>query len=207
MAHLYANDTIKPSTAKQAYGGPSSEYQEQLRKEHSGSKWGTTGARYSGNDVLRVLNERPYIQTVLDFGAGKGSLGEYIRETLGREIEWTNYDPGIPEYDILTEKQYDCVINTDVLEHVEPDYLLETLASLAERTGKVLVSDIACYPTGHLFGEGPYKGLDMHLIVEEPTWWRTQFEITGLHLAEFEWRSKFSKGRYKDRCFMIHERV
>ncbi len=197
MAKLFNKDKI----------GPSSAYQEHLRKEHYGSKWGSSGGRYSGDVILGVLRDRPYITTILDFGAGKGSLGMYIRERLDREIEWTDYDPGIPSIDSLPNRQFDCVVSTDMLEHVEPDRLLTTLKTMESLTKKVLISDIACYPTGKLFGEGPYKGQDMHLIVEEPVWWKKVFESLGLHMATYEHRQKWSKGRYKNRCFMIHERV
>lgn len=196
MANLFANDTI----------GPSNEYQEQLRKEHSGYKWGSTGARYSGVDILSILNDRPYIQTVLDYGAGKASLGRFLTEQRP-DLRWTNYDPGMAAYDVLPDGKFDCVVSTDMLEHVEPQRLEDTLRIMASKAGKVLISDIACYPTGKLFSEGPYKGQDMHLIVESPEWWKQRLAETGLHLAEFIASSKYSKGKYKDRCFMIHERV
>jgi len=200
MAHLFANDTIGPL------------YQEQLRKEHDGSKWGSTGARYSGRDILRLLEERPYIHSVLDFGAGKGSLEEFVQEWSlevgGRQLDWTNYDPGIPEYDTLPDRDFDLVITTDVLEHVEPDLLEHVIKQLEARAGKVMYNDIACYPTGKLFGEGPYKGEDLHLTVQSPQWWKDTFKANStLHMAEYHWRSKYSRGKYKDRCMMIHERV
>jgi len=197
MAVLFANDTI----------GPSAAYEKQLKAEHHGSKWGSTGARYSGTRILNLLRERPQIESVLDFGAGKQTLGRFVQDNLGRDIEWRDYDPGVPDIADLPDRRFDCVVSTDVLEHVEPERLTDTLRTLASLTGQVLVSDIACYPTGKLFGEGPYIGEDLHLIVEEPEWWRNQFLTTGLHLAYFEGSQKFSKGIYKERCFMIHERV
>lgn len=133
-------------------------------------------------------------------------MGLFVKQHFP-EIEWTNYDPGIPEYDQIPKGQFDLVITTDVLEHVEPDALSNVLATLERLTGKVLFSDIACYPTGKLFGEGPYIGQDLHLIVEEPSWWREQFKAIGLHEAEYQWREKASKGGRKQRCMMIHERT
>lgn len=197
MANLFANDTI----------GPSAEYEKQLRLEHAGSKWGSTGARYSGARILDLLRERSQITSVLDFGAGKQSLGRFIKENLGRDIEWVDYDPGIPDIAHLPARRFDCVVSTDVLEHVEPQRLVDTLRTLEGLTGQVLISDIACYPTGKVFGEGPYIGKDMHLIVEDPSWWRTMFLTIGLQELIFEHQEKLSKGRMKARCFMIHERV
>ena len=196
MAKLFNNDTIGTS------------YQEQLRKEHQGSNWGATGAKYSGADVRKILTERPYITSVLDFGAGKGSMGRFIQEEYGYDVEWTNYDPGIPEYDTLPTKQFDLVISTDVLEHIEPDKLSSVIKTLAELTGKVLYSNIACSLTGFLFDGGPYDGQDIHLSVHSPYRWRELFALDcPLQEAEYQHREKRSKGGSKTRCMMIHERV
>jgi hypothetical protein len=198
MARLYAGDTI----------GPSAEYQDVLRKEHDGSKWGSTGGRYSGADVVQLLTERPYIQTVLDFGAGKGNLESFVRERVQRELVWTNYDPGIPAYDEIPTGQFDLVTNTDVMEHIEPERLGDTLKLVASLVGKVLYSDIACDPTGKNFWEGPYKGQDLHLIQQPPSEWRKAYkEHLGLYELVYEHREKRSKKGTKTRCMMIHERV
>lgn len=194
MAKLFAKDTIGPL------------YAAQLAKEHDGSKWGSTGGKYSGNDVVRILRERPYIKTVLDFGAGKGSMGKLIA-SHGIEVDWTNYDPGMPEYSVLPDKQFDLVTTTDVLEHVEPDRIKDVIKALVERTGKVLYNDIACTPTGKLFGEGPYKGQDLHILLQNPEEWRKLFVDCGLQECEYQWKDKRSKGSIKTRCMMLHERV
>jgi len=199
MAKLFANDTIGPSI--------SNEYQETMQGEHSCGNWGSSAYKYSGASVLDVLVSRPYVQTVLDFGAGKCTLEKFIQERLGRAIEWTNYDPGVAGIDVLPGGQFDCVVSTDVLEHVEPERLKDVLRTLADKTKYVLVSDIACYPTGKRFPSGPYAGQDMHLIIEQPEWWRDKIKVTGL--TEFEYRhvERRHQGKTKSRCFMVHERV
>lgn len=187
-----------------------SEYQAQMAAEHSGSKWGSSAAKYSGDKVLQAIRTRPYVTSVLDFGCGKQSLQQYIQEALPqRDIHWTNYDPGIPGIDTLPNDTFDLVVSTDVLEHVEPKLLDETLKQLNKLTGKVLVSDIACYPTGKKFMEGPYKGIDMHLTVKSPKWWRELFsaQIPQLQELTFEHIERRNKGSIKTRCFMINERV
>ena len=184
----------------------SKEYQKQLQAEHHDSNWGSTGPKYAGASVLQLLDQRPYLKTILDFGAGKGELGRYILDK-GYNVEWTNYDPGISEYDQLPNRQFDLVISTDVLEHVEPEKLPEVLKTLEKLTGKVLYSDIACYLTGKVFGEGPYIGQDLHLIVEDPSWWRQQFRNISLQEFEWVWKERRKKGAPQQRCQMIHERV
>jgi len=193
MAQLFANNTIGP------------DYAEQLRKEHDGSKWGTTGARYSGAAVAELIKSRPYLQTALDYGCGKGTLAQAFDS-----LEWAEYDPGIPGKDTVPSGRFDLVTNTDVLEHVEREKLPAVLKELAAKTAKVLFLDIACYPTGKLFGEGPYKGEDLHLVIEKPEWWKAfvlDIIEPELQLAEYNAISKLSKGKYKDRCLMVLERV
>lgn len=192
MAFQSAKNTIGPN------------YAEQLRKEHAGSKWGSTGFRYSGAALGALIEDRPYLQTAYDYGCGKGSLAKAFDE-----LEWVEYDPGIPEKSTKQKGRYDLVTCTDVLEHVEPDLLDAVLADLAEATGKVLFLDVACYPTGKTFGEGPYIGQDLHLIVEPPAWWLARCEagLPGLRLHEFNASKKASKGGYKERAVLVYERV
>jgi len=180
-----------------------------MRKEHYRSKWGTTGPKYAGAGVIRMLDERPYIESVLDFGAGKGELGSYIEQHLpGRVRKWTNYDPGMPAYDKLPDKQFDLVISTDVLEHVEPHLIPETLQQLDERTRLVCYSNIACYPTGSLFMEGPYIGQDMHISLHRPEWWRAAFdEHTSLGLFQYEAVQRRRRGDFIDRVTLTYERL
>lgn len=197
MAKLFANNTI------------SEDYAKQLSKEHDGSKWGTTGAKYAGNNLLETLTSRPYIQTALDWGAGKGMLGEFIVSNLPY-ITWTNYDPGIPHYDKLPKGPFDLVVSSDVMEHVEPELVTSVLQEMERRCSRLLYLDIACTPTGRTFAEGPYKGQDLHLVVEKPDWWRqTVRKVLPQNMIEagYMWREYRSRGMPRIRCTLIYERV
>lgn len=193
MANLYAKDTITPL------------YAEQMKKEHNGSNWGSTGARYSGSAVEEVIHARPYIQTALDYGCGKGTLAQAFGH-----LKWSEYDPGIPGKDSKPSGTFDLVTCTDVLEHIEEDYVRNVLAELAQYTDKVMFLDIACFPTGKTFGEGPYVGQDLHITVKSPEWWEdTVTEVVeryGLKMLESRWLSKLSKGRQKRRIQLVFER-
>jgi len=195
MAELFANNTISGS------------YADHMRKEHSASKWGSTGWKYSGYLVLKCLSTRPYIKTVLDFGCGKGTLKPFILQEYP-DLDVSEYDPGIPGKDKMPSGQFDMVITTDVLEHVEPQLLDDTLRQLQKLTKYVLFNDIACSPTFKTFGAGPYKGQDLHLTVKEPVWWRERFKkVLSLHEAEYQHREKASNKGRKPRCLLIHERT
>lgn len=166
------------------------------------------GARYGGDDTVSILRQRPYIVSVLDFGAGKGTMGAFIKNQPEFDhIEWTNYDPGMPDYDVLPNKRFDLVITTDVLEHVEPEKLATVIETLGNLTGKVLYSNIACSLTGKLFAEGPYVGQDLHLIVEHPSWWREQFKSLPLQEYEYHHRERRRQGKLLERAMLVHERL
>lgn len=192
MAKLFANDTI------------GLDYKEQLRKEHDGSKWGSTGFRYSGEAIERLVHRyRP--STGLDYGCGKGEVSVNVVD-----VDWTNYDPGIPGIDEKPPygKKFDIVVCTDVMEHVEEQYVDEVIKDLMKYTGTVLFVDIACYLTGKTFGEGPYKGQDLHITVMSPDLWIARFEeLASLQLLEAKNTKKLSKGEYKDRLELIYERI
>jgi hypothetical protein len=191
MAKLFAGDTISGS------------YAEQLGKEHDGSKWGSTGARYSGRAVAEVIGSRPYLQTALDYGCGKGTMAQHFHD-----LEWTEYDPGVVGKQEKPRGRYDLVTCTDVMEHVEYEYIKDVAKELGDKTGKVLFVDIACYPTGKLFGEGPYEGKDLHITLLSPNEWSNVFgENTGLQFLESRVIHKISKGKMKERVQLTYERV
>lgn len=191
MAELFANNTIGDS------------YKEHMTKEHDGSNWGVTGAKYSGSAVAEIIKNGPHIATAMDYGCGKGMLAKAFPD-----LKWTEYDPGIPGKQEKPTGRYDLVTCTDVMEHVEREYVEEVLRELAEATGKVLFIDIACYPTGRKFWEGPYKGEDMHITIRSPNWWiKMADEHTGLHMASAVKSIKYSKGRHRERVQLTYERV
>lgn len=189
----------------------SDDYKAQLELEHAGdSKWGSTAWRYGGGDIVTLIEERPYIKTVLDFGSGKGTMGDYVQPKAGRQLTWVNYDPGIAGIDKMPAGEFDMVITCDVLEHVEPDDIHDTIIQLANLTGKLMYNNIACYPTGKLFSSGPYAGQDLHLIQEQPDWWRESFaRWLPEEFGEFEYRhiERLRKGTQRPRCVLIHERI
>jgi hypothetical protein len=160
--------------------------------------------------LVGILKCRPYLTSVLDYGAGKGLLGDFIRKELSRELHWINYDPGVPAYDKVPEGQFDLVVTSDVLEHVEPPLLKETIQRIADRAKLVMVHDVPCTATGKIFSEGPYKGQDMHLTVESPKWWRKLIrESLGPEWIEYSFQAKerLRKGEHVQRVQVVYERI
>ena len=40
----------------------------------------------------------------------------------------TKYDPAIPSYNTIPKAKFDCLLNTDVMEHIPPDKVDDVLA-------------------------------------------------------------------------------
>ncbi len=103
---------------------------------------------------------REYIQSlgyedILDYGCGKGKLG------IGKK-----YDPAIPAFSQEPEPA-DLVVCTDVLEHIEPEYLDNVLAHMRSKMKKAGYFTIGCGPAAKRLPDGR----NAHLIVKPPEWW------------------------------------
>lgn len=97
---------------------------ETLHKAERGYGAGSRHLDYVAT-LLSILKAR----RILDFGCGKGVLADQLN---GLGFECDKHDPAIPEYSKLKDDvTYDCVINTDVLEHVPEKYLDEVIGNIA----------------------------------------------------------------------------
>ena len=126
----------------------------------SNDAYGTSGSLYA-DDVARFclsLNAR----SVLDYGAGKGLM----KKSLPATLDVREYDPAIEAISARPEKA-DIVTCTDVLEHIEPDYLLEVLEDINGLSVRGVFLSIACRPAKKFLSDGR----NAHLIVEKPMWW------------------------------------
>jgi cyclopropane fatty-acyl-phospholipid synthase-like methyltransferase len=190
----------------------SPEYQAILREHHTAQAakrpkgWGTTGARNFGRYVLDMLNSDLNLRSVLDFGCGQGSLGRFIRENAQNpKLDWTDYDPGIAEKAIsLGDRRFDVVVTSDMFEHVEPEFVLETMAEVSNLTARYQYHWIACEPAN---GELP-DGRNAHLTVREPDWWAEKFSRSSDFMV-MEWSSHVQRKRsqYKTAARVLLERV
>ena len=124
--------------------------------------YGTGGADWAAYLEQTMADES--LETVLDYGCGKGTLAKALKR---RGITVGEYDPAIPAKDALPDPAH-LVVCTDVLEHVEPDEIDGLLAHLAQLTQKKLFFDIATAPALKTLADGR----NAHLIVEGPDWWR-----------------------------------
>jgi hypothetical protein len=131
--------------------------------------------------------------TMADFGCGKGNLIQTLKQDYP-EIHVYGYDPANPKFD-KPIPQVDLLISTDVLEHVEPDLIDDTLKDLQPKS-KFIYHLISCAPAKLILPDGR----NAHLIQESPDWWRSKFENLGYKILKEDYRefSKFSKQLRKE---------
>lgn len=100
-------------------------------------------------------------RSVLDYGAGKGTLAAAFAPGRIRQ-----YDPCVPGLDQPPEPA-DLVVCTDVLEHIEPECLDDVLDDLARVTERIALLVVATRPAVKTLPDGR----NAHLIQQPATWW------------------------------------
>ena len=146
----------------------SKSYKAMLVEMHGKTKWGTSGDRWSGHVQARIVASQA--KTVLDYGCGHGTMKRSLQRALPK-LDVREFDPGIVGKDSPPEPA-DLVTCTDVLEHVEPDMLDETLDALVALARRELFLVVSCRPANAVLPDGR----NAHLIVEAPRWWLSQLE-------------------------------
>ena len=139
----------------------------QLHDHHS--EYGSGGGEYAP-EVVRLCRKRSY-RTVLDYGCGKGSMAQSIR-SLEPALTVLEYDPAVPGKTEPPAQPVDMLVCTDVLEHIEPDFIHHVLRHIASLTRQTAFLAINCQPAIKTLPDGR----NAHLIVEPKEWWLAQVE-------------------------------
>jgi hypothetical protein len=131
---------------------------------------------------------------ILDFGCGKGRLVDKLKEQYpDKTIQ--GYDPGNYKFDCPLDDVYvDLLMSTDVLEHIEPEFIDQTLEYLSKRSRYIY----------HLIALSPAKlilpdGRNAHLILESKEWWQQKFLNLGYKILDEKYleHTKIPKGQKK----------
>lgn len=145
----------------------SDEYQKQLKELHNSKL--NFGKRSTIPEILDSFIKTYDIRSILDFGCGKGEMVNSLKEKYPN-MQVYGWDPA---FNSLAELpiQVDMIISTDVLEHIEPNLLDETINDLLTRTNKLMYHLVACHKARTILPDGR----NAHLIIETPDWWQRQF--------------------------------
>lgn len=134
------------------------EYKNLQEQLHQQGGYGTSGFKHA--DQILSLAKQLGTRNILDFGCGQQTLQKAIPFPI------TNYDPFIKGLD-AEPAVHDLVVCSDVLEHIEPDCLLDVIDHLVSKVGKMLFVDVACRPAKKQLADGR----NAHLLQEDPSWW------------------------------------
>lgn len=137
----------------------SDNYLELNKKLHvDNPKYGTSGAKRA-DAVVKLKNDLK-LDTVLDYGCGKGMLAKSLPFPI-----W-EYDPAISGKD-SSPRPADLVVCSDVLEHIEPEMLKAVIGDLRRVTKKLLYAVVHTGPAQKILADGR----NAHLIQKPAEWW------------------------------------
>lgn len=145
------------------------DYRALCAEEHQRDpQWGSSSKKWAR--FLMGLFDGHSRLSILDYGCGKGALASELRRRGMRRI--TAYDPARPGIERKPEGWFDCVICTDVLEHVEADYIdavLKELHDYLKPDGFGFFAICVQPAQKHL-----PDGRNAHITVCSKEWWREQ---------------------------------
>jgi len=106
------------------------------------------------------------VRSLLDYGCGKGTLRPAVL-ALDPDLLVVEYDPAMPGKDTEPEP-CDLVVCIDVLEHVEPECLIDVIAHIKALSlgGALFIIDTV--PAQKTLADGR----NAHLIIENIGWWK-----------------------------------
>ena len=134
-------------------------YRDLQSQKHAMGTYGTSGSIHA--PAVAQLATALNTTDILDYGCGKRTL----ETALGYFIR--NYDPAFPELSEPPKYPADLVVCSDVLEHIEPEFLEAVLDDLQRLTRKMGYFVIATGPANKTLADGR----NAHLIQEGPRWW------------------------------------
>ncbi len=144
------------------------EYRRMQEALHQNPNYGVASVQYAPMvvDVLKQVGATE----MLDYGAGKGRLGETLRTLLPDPPLIYHYDPARPEWS-STPRPRAFVACIDVLEHIEPELLDNVLDDLQRVTIGHGMFTVHTGPAVKILADGR----NAHLIQRPPAWWLPKF--------------------------------
>ena len=144
---------------------------------HRNPDYGVASVQYAPL-VAQVL-EQTGAAELLDYGAGKGRLGETLKKLVKRPLTIHHYEPAVAEWS-APPQPCGFVTCIDVLEHIEPDLLDNVLNDLEYVTRGVGVFTVHTGPAKKILPDGR----NAHLIQQPPSWWLPKF-MERFELVQF----------------------
>jgi len=115
------------------------------------------------------------IKKLIDFGCGKGVMADRLSELGVAKI--TKYDPAIPAYNIIPKSTFDCVLNTDVMEHIPESEIPAVLDQFKKLAPTAVI--IPHLGKAHLILP---NGENAHCTIKTPDEWKKIFKKKYKHV-------------------------
>ncbi|MGE5525327.1 MAG: methyltransferase domain-containing protein [Rhodospirillaceae bacterium] len=144
------------------------EYRRMQQELHKNPEYGTASVGYA--PLVAEVVKAHRVTELLDYGAGKGRLGQTLKQYFNIDVTIHHYDPAIPAWS-APPRPCQLVACIDVLEHIEPDYLTNVLDDLKRVTAGVGVFTVHTGPAMKVLADGR----NAHLIQKPSSWWLPQF--------------------------------
>lgn len=146
--------------------------QRQMHEAGNYGLWGDLDIEFVGRAIVPVYQNIRRPVTVLDYGAGSGVLGDEL-EKLFKLVSVTRYDPFAPRWRDGAEPGIHDIVNcSDVMEHVEPQCIENTLKYIADRTRYVATFCIGIEEADKLLPNGD----NAHISLRSPQWWARKLQ-------------------------------
>ena len=121
-----------------------------------------------GTSIGQLIQETKS-KTMLDFGCGKAI--QYVKENAQNEYFYgimpSLYDPAVTKYSELPKGEFDGVICTDVLEHIEEHDLDATIKEIFSKATKFVYLGICNIPADSFLPDGR----NSHVTLKSFNWW------------------------------------
>jgi hypothetical protein len=152
---------------------------KQYKKLHKNNINYGAGATYA--DKIFNIAKLAGFKTALDFGCGKGKLGDKLN---GMGLKTKYYDPAVDEFSAVPNTKVDFVIANDVLEHLDPITFMADIRFMLSFAKKGLFLNISCRPAVHVLPNGQ----NCHTLVMPQDRWITLFKsIKNVSILGYEY--------------------
>lgn len=143
-------------------------YRRMQQELHQNPNYGVASVHYA--PLVAQLLETTRDSELLDYGAGKGRLGQTLRQIVKRPLTIHHYDPAIPEWSVPPApcRFVACI---DVLEHIEPALIDNVLDDLRRVVTGVFICTVHTQPAVKVLSDGR----NAHLIQQPASWWLPKF--------------------------------
>ena len=120
-------------------------------------------------DVIGRYKELGVINSVLDYGTGKGAFPKSLKSTYP-DLQVGAYDPAVEKFEKKPNREFELVTSFDVLEHVERDSIHAVIQEIKDLSSKLVFLQIDLQPAVKRLS----SGRNAHIMLAPSDWWVSQ---------------------------------